>query len=396
MAKAAVGELLGGKYRIDEVMDPGPPTATCRGTRLSDQVAVSIKLLNSVLAGDREHRGRFQREADVLGKIHHQAVPALLEQGADGNEPFVVMEMCAGETLAARLARQGRLPVEHAITYLDWLLDLLEILHENHVVHRDLNPKNLVFAPSPTGVEILRVTDFRSAKIGSGEEQKSQALTQFGATLGTPEYQAPEQIAGGKVDGRTDLYQLGCVAYAMVTGQPPFTGNAAHEVMAKQVKEEPAPPSRGRADLEIPPGFEAWILKMLRKPIEQRFAGAKTAREMLHQALREGKLPGEAAVPAAAPAPAPAAPAAPAAAQHSPVAQMMTSRAAPGMGAMVAAARPAAPEAPAARPSPTQQRNQMGSARKEPEKQGGVPWAIVLPALAAVVAAGIYFAMRMR
>ncbi len=396
MAKAAPGEVIGGKYRIDEVMDPGPPTATCRGTRLADQVAVSMKLLNSVLAGDREHRGRFQREADVLAKIHHQAVPALLEQGADGNEPFVVMEMCAGETLAARLARQGRLPVEHAITYLDWLLDLLEILHENQVVHRDLSPKNLVFAPSPTGVEILRVTDFRSAKIGGGEEQKSQALTQFGATLGTPEYQAPEQIAGGKVDGRTDLYQLGCVAYAMITGQPPFTGNAAHEVMAKQVKEEPAPPSRGRADLEIPPGLEAWILKMLRKPIEQRFAGAKTAREMLHQALREGKLPGEA--PASAPAaqaPAAAAPTAQAPGQ-SPVAQMMATKAAPGMGAMMAATRPAPAEAPAPKVSPAQQRNQMGSARKEPEQKSGVPWAIVLPALAAVVAAGIYFAMRMR
>ncbi len=392
MAKAAPGEVIGGKYRIDEVMDPGPPTSTCRGIRLADQVPVSIKLLNSVLAGDREHRGRFQREAEVLGKIHHQAVPALLEQGADGNEPFVVMEMCAGETLAARLARQGGMPVEHAVTYLDWLLDLLESLHENQVVHRDLNPKNLVFAPSPTGVEILRVTDFRSAKIGGEEEQKSAALTRFGATLGTPEYQAPEQIAGGKVDGRTDLYQLGCVAYAMITGQPPFTGNAAHEVMAKQVKEEATPPSQRRTDLEIPPGLEAWILKMLRKPIEQRFAGAKTAREMLHQALRDGKLPGS--EPAAVAPPAKPAPAAPAPAGHSPVAQMMTSRAAPGMGAMMAATRPA-PSAEAAPKLTSTQRTQMGSARKEPDK-AGVPWAIVLPALAAVVAAGIYLAMRMR
>lgn len=389
MAKAALGEVIGGKYRIDEVLDPGPPTSTCRATRMSDDVAVSLKLLNSVLAGDREHRGRFQREAEVLGKIRHQAVPALLEQSAEGNDLYVVMEMCAGETLAARLARQGSLPIEHAITYLDWLLDLLEILHENQVVHRDLNPKNLVFAPSPTGVEILRVTDFRSARIGGEEEQKSQALTRFGATLGTPEYQAPEQIAGGKVDGRTDLYQLGCVAYAMITGQPPFTGHAAHEVMAKQVKEEPAAPSKRRADLEIPPGLEAWILKMLRKPIEQRFAGAKTAREMLHQALRDGKLPG------AEPAPAPAAPApAPSPAAQAPIAQAMVSRAAPGMGAMMAATR-AAPAAEVPRTSAIQQRNQMGSARKEPEK-AGVPWAIVLPALAAVVAAGIYLALRMR
>lgn len=283
-----IGTVLDGRFRIDEVSDWGPPMVTCTGLRLSDRLPVTLKVLNPVLATNREHHGRFLREAALLRRIHHPAVPELLEVMDGPSEHFIAIELCAGgETLEQRIARTGGLPPDEVLQHVRALLDFLHFLDAQQVIHRDLAPKNLVYTFDGKR-EYLRVFGLGSAREADSDSEK---LTSFGTTLGTPEYQSPEQINSGVVDARADLYQLGCVAYAMLTGRPPFLAERPHELMAMHLRQEPTPPSRLRPGLELPPGLEPWILCCLRKTPGERFANARKAIDALESALRTGEVP---------------------------------------------------------------------------------------------------------
>jgi len=107
---AQAGEILAGRYRIQDVLDRGPPTATRTGVRLADGAAVTLKVLHSIVAGQKEHLGRFEREADAMTRLRHPAVPRVLDFVSDDKNHFLAMELCAGETLAARIQRLGGLP----------------------------------------------------------------------------------------------------------------------------------------------------------------------------------------------------------------------------------------------------------------------------------------------
>src|SRR4051812_27390780 len=107
MAKVAPGTVIAGRYRIEEVLDPGPPAAMCAASRVSDGLPVTLKILSSVLAKQHEHRARFEREVDAMSRIRHRAVPSVLEFSNEGEDQFMALEVCTGETLAARLTRQG-------------------------------------------------------------------------------------------------------------------------------------------------------------------------------------------------------------------------------------------------------------------------------------------------
>jgi serine/threonine-protein kinase len=383
MAQPAQGEVFGGKYRLEELLDPGPPTATCKATRISDGLAVTLKLLNPVLAADQEHRGRFEREARVMARVRHPSVPAVVEFGGERTGMFLAMELSTGETLADRLSRTGGLSAEETIAHVEALLDVLQLLHENKVVVRDLSPRTLVLA-SGRGKEQLRIVDFRSARVGD-EEVKEVALTRYGATLGSPDCQAPEQVSGaGKADGRTDLYALGCIAYAMLTGSPPFQAKLPHEVLIKHLKEEPEPPSRRKPALALPPGLEAWVLKLMRKAPEQRYPGARAALDGLREALRTGSVPQ--AAPPTLPSPGstvdktlPARPGAMASRGGAP-----TGAGAPPPSELLEEASRAATAVRAAR---------SGVARAA-APPGGVPWGVVVPMLVIGAAVLVYLAIR--
>lgn len=297
-----VGAVLDGRYRIEEVQDWGPPVLACTGQRCSDGMPVTLKVLNPVLASNREHHGRFVREAELLRRLHHRALPELIEVLDGPVEHFIVTELCAGESLDERLGRTGGLSADETLEQVRALLDLLHFLEAHGVVHRDLAPRNLVYTYDGRR-EYLRLRELRSARLDEGER-----LTSVGTTLGTPEYQAPEQISGGAVDGRTDLYALGCVGYAMLVGRAPFQAVTPHELMAMHLKQEPLPPTRARPGLQLPAGLEPWLLRCLRKSPDERFANARKALEALDSALRTGEVPSW-ALSQKPPGPPPAAPA---------------------------------------------------------------------------------------
>ena len=277
-----------GEFTIEELLDQEPPLETYAATRRSDQRPVVLKALPSVLASQREHHGRFLREAEIMQRLEHPALPVLIFQAPADGDQYFVMESFGGESLQLRIAERGRLEIQEACALLDRLLEVLEFLHGEGVVVRNLGPGHLVFGDDDAGGEILRLVDFRTARVDF-ETQQGQPLTQLGATLGPPEYRAPELVMGGTFDKRCDLYSLGCVAYAMLCGHPPFLGRTAAEVIVKHLRETPAPLRPERPD--IPAGLEAWILRLLRKSAKERFFDAAEAREALLHALQHGTLP---------------------------------------------------------------------------------------------------------
>ena len=242
-----------------------------RDVRLKRRVAV--KMLPPDLAFREDIRSRFMREAQTAaGLAHPNIVPIFLVDERDGGRlVYFVMALIDGEGLGERLARVGPLPIAECERILREVGDALGYAHAKGVVHRDIKPDNILL-DGATGRAI--VTDFGIARAtGAGDTR----LTATGAALGTPAYMSPEQCAGDReVDGRSDLYSLGAVAYHMIAGVPPFAASNAQSIMMKHVMEHPASLRLRRPD--VPAELESVVMRLLEKDPANRFA---TAQEMI-------------------------------------------------------------------------------------------------------------------
>jgi hypothetical protein len=234
-----------------------------RDTRLKRGVAV--KLLPPDLAFQDGVRSRFLREAEMAaGLSHPNIVPIYLVDERDGLV-FFVMALVEGGSAGDRLRRESPMPIADARRIIREVAGALDYAHERGVVHRDIKPDNILL-DAPSGRAM--VTDFGIARAASDGQSR---LTSTGAALGTPAYMSPEQCAGEReLDGRSDLYSLGAVAYHLVTGVPPFAGGNTPAIMMKQVGERPLPLTQRRPD--VPADLERIVLKLLEKDPAQRFA----------------------------------------------------------------------------------------------------------------------------
>jgi hypothetical protein len=190
---------------------------------------VAVKELAGPLAEAPEVRERFLREARALAQISSPYVVQVFEIYQEGQRQFLAMELCEGDDLAARLKKDGPLPPKEAARLGAQIAEALDAAHKRGVVHRDLKPANVLFS----GPDI-KVADFGLARLADS------AITQEGAVMGTPYYMAPEQVAGSKVDGRSDLYALGCVLFEMLSGKPPYAGTM-QQVLLQHASAEPPP-----------------------------------------------------------------------------------------------------------------------------------------------------------
>lgn len=277
--------LLAGRYRLDQPLGRGGWSEVWRGFDRSLARTVAVKVLTQ--RADPQALQRFQREARTLARLHHPAIVAVYDAGTDDGTAFVVMELLPGPSLAELLRRDGPLAVPLALRYAAQAADGLAAAHQAGVIHRDVKPANLVLGADGR----VRVVDFGVARL---EQAGSASLTMAGMVMGTPEYLSPEQAAGGAVDGRTDIYALGCVAYALLTGSPPFTGTAAVDV-ARQHLSSPVPSLAGRrADLD--PAVVALLGRALAKDPADRPPDAAAFRDAL-DALAEGRRPPDGAAP---------------------------------------------------------------------------------------------------
>jgi serine/threonine protein kinase len=232
--RAALEAKLRGHYRLIRLLGRGGMGAVYLARDLSLDREVAIKVVKSV-SDDRTTHERFRREARTAARLSHPNIVPLYAFGEVRGMPYFVMGYVRGETLGDRLRRDGKIAEDEARRILAEVADGLDHAHRQGVVHRDVKPDN-VLLDDETGRALL--TDFGVAR-GAG---KSETLTQHGSVVGTPQYMSPEQASGrADIDGRSDIYSLGVMAYAMLAGALPFDGSSAADVLSRQITQEPPP-----------------------------------------------------------------------------------------------------------------------------------------------------------
>ena len=236
----------------------------------------ALKVLNPIIAQDEIMVQRFLVEARAVAAIRHPNIVDVTDYGeAEGNF-VIVMELLDGETLAARLDREHTLPDAKVISLLTQLTSAVGAAHERGIVHRDLKPENIFLTSYPDYPDFLKVLDFGIAKLLASE---GKAKTTPGLIIGTPAYMSPEQCMGDEsLDERSDVYSLGVVAYRMVTGLLPFTGNVMQQVQA-HLNQTAKPPAELRAELN--PKLSELVLRCMAKKREDRFQTMREVREAL-------------------------------------------------------------------------------------------------------------------
>ena len=208
---------LAGRYVLEEPIGQGGMGEVWRGTDTVLGREVAVKTIDLRRVPDETGTARFEREARATAGLSHPGVVTVHDSGVEGDTAYIVMELLPGPSLADRIAN-GPVPVEEVIEVGQQVASALDAAHARGLVHRDIKPANIAYA----GDGRVRVLDFGITQLG--ETPGSQALTATHTVMGTAEYLAPEQAMGGRVDGRADLYALGCVLYALLAGRPPVPG----------------------------------------------------------------------------------------------------------------------------------------------------------------------------
>jgi serine/threonine protein kinase len=235
---AKIGVVLGRRYLLEAVLDSGGMGAVYRAWDRERNEAVAVKVLAPHLAVHPQARGRFHREAELIGAIDHPGIVRVFDSGVEpGHGPYLVLELLEGESLAARLEREPALQFETAMTVAHQCAEALAAAHSRDVVHRDLKPSNVFLTTDESGQLRVKLLDFGISKHAMGPS----GLTGQFDILGTPEYMTPEQAQGktAAVDHRGDQYALAVVVHEMLTGDVPLTGDSVAAVLEAVRSKEP-------------------------------------------------------------------------------------------------------------------------------------------------------------
>ena len=263
---------LGSQYEVVRLLGRGGMGAVYLAREPFLDREVAVKVLPAELASG-DARERFLREARTAARLSHPHIVPLHTFGQAGELLFYVMGYVEGESLEDRLKRMGRLPTEEARRVIDEVSDALHYAHQMGIVHRDVKPDNILL-DRHTGRALL--TDFGIAK----QRADTATLTRTGMVVGTPHYMSPEQAAGGdSVDGRSDIYALGVIAYRMLTGHLPFKGHSMQEVLSQHAVAMPIAPSK--TDETIPLELDRVVMRALAKDPADRWQTAAAIRQTL-------------------------------------------------------------------------------------------------------------------
>ncbi len=282
-----LGRLLGGKYEVIALLGAGGFGAVYKAEQAPVGRIVAVKVIRANARDDSELRARFLREARSVARLKSPHIVTLYDYG---DEPdgllYMVFEFVEGTPLDNTISTRGTLDVQRALTLTIQILEALSEAHEYGIVHRDLKPANIMVSKGAWGVDVARVLDFGIAKVvGAGIDEEQTVETRQGLILGTPHYMAPEQAHATTVDGRTDLYAIGILLFAMLKGHPPFTGSSAYAILEAHVLK---PASEPLADLEAPAGLKAVIERALAKKPAERYQSAREMAEALNAFLDTG------------------------------------------------------------------------------------------------------------
>ncbi|HUL40796.1 MAG TPA: serine/threonine-protein kinase [Burkholderiales bacterium] len=265
-----------GRYQVEKELGKGAMGVVYLGKdpKISRVVAIKTLALSQEFGADelQEVKARFFREAETAGRLNHPNIVTIFDAGEEHDLAYIAMEFLQGTDLVSHTKADNLLPLSKVLSIVARVADALSYAHAHNVVHRDVKPANMMYEPE---TDTLKVTDFGIARITDSSKTKT------GMVLGTPSYMSPEQLAGKKIDGRSDLFSLGVSLYQLTCGRLPFEGDSMAQLMFKIANEPPAD-IRG-INPDLPECLIAIINKALAKQVEERY---QTGAEMA-QALKQ-------------------------------------------------------------------------------------------------------------
>ncbi len=282
MTTDLVGGRLG-KYEIRSEIGRGGAAIVYRAYDPDLNRDVAIKVLSPLLAQNQAVVERFRREARSAALLDHPNIVTIHDVGKDGDWHYIVMHLLEGETLTEIIRHRAPLPPEEVLSILHPLAQALDYAHSRGVVHRDVKPSNIIV--SPTGH--VTMTDF-----GIALAAHEKRITATGAIVGTPDYMSPEQVEGLEIDGRSDQYSLGIIAYEMLSGRLPFEGTGPGNLLYKIVHEKTPPIGLIKSDLPEPVGKV--LEQVLSKKAKDRYATTEFFVEVLDLAITPARSPAKA------------------------------------------------------------------------------------------------------
>jgi serine/threonine-protein kinase len=275
-------QALGPEFTVGPLLGQGGFAAVFRVRDQSLNRDVAVKVLDVELAPSPIAAERFLREAQTVARLEHPHIVPIYKVGRQEEIFYIIMRCIDGASLRQLLERHKRLSVGDAARITRQAADALAYAHTHDIVHRDIKPDNILLDKSGH----VLVTDFGIAKAAQAAQAATPGgaqLTSEGMIVGTPQYMSPEQAAGDKLDGRSDIYSLGIVLYQMLAGNPPFDGPSSASILAQQLTQKPAPIRRNRAD--VSEELAAVLDQMLAKDPAKRYQTATEASRALVDAL---------------------------------------------------------------------------------------------------------------
>ena len=279
-AKRLVGTTVGGRYKVTSLLGEGGMGAVYLVEHMLMRKRMALKVLNAELSKNREMVARFEREAMAAAHLEHPNVVAATDLGfTDEGALFLVLEFIDGKSLREVL-NFGPISSARVIHIARQISSALQRAHSVGIVHRDLKPENVMIMNRDGDPDFVKVLDFGLAKIRlealvDDISQRSETLTKYGTIFGTPAYMAPEQAAGGEVDGRTDLYALGAVMYELLTGWVPFDADDPSVILRQQILAPVPPMSQKAPSVKVPAALDAMVMKLLEKNPDNRYKDAR-------------------------------------------------------------------------------------------------------------------------
>ncbi|HWG52358.1 MAG TPA: protein kinase [Gemmatimonadaceae bacterium] len=279
-----VGTIVADRYHILRKLGEGGMGQVYLAEHVKMGRKSAIKVMNPGMSSDTDAIGRFNREAANASRISQNNVAAIYDFGEtpDGLI-YLAMEYVDGEPLTALMEREGALTPARAADITRQVAAALDAAHDMGIVHRDLKPDNIMLARQRDGADLVKVVDFGIAKAQGGDGQK---VTKTGLVVGTPEYMSPEQLAGDALDGRSDTYTLGLVAFHMLTGKLPFPSDTIQESMIMRLTDRPRTLAEMRPELTWPQPVQDTFDRVLQRKAEDRYQRSSQFATALTNAVR--------------------------------------------------------------------------------------------------------------
>ena len=275
----AVGELIGGKYRVEAPLAEGGMGIVVRATHLELDCSVALKVIRPAHIANEEVVARLLSEARIAASLHSKHVNRVLDVGRTARGiPYLVLEYMAGSDLCSYLARCGSLPMSEAVDYVLQACEALAEAHAIGIVHRDLKPENLFLSEEADGGFVLKVLDFGISKAPPRRGGQSVITNPF-EIIGSPTYMSPEQVRGTGVDARADIWALGAVLHELCTGEMLFEASSMTDTFAKILDEDYLPPAYGASAAAVL--LHQVVCRCLRRNPDERYGNVvELAREL--------------------------------------------------------------------------------------------------------------------